>query len=160
MITRHTRVAAYAVCIDTDRLLLARYISPDGAERHWTLPGGGVEHGEDPFDAVIREVAEETGYDVRVDRLLGVDSRTRDVTWPQPDGGILHSMGVYYEVTVVGGRLRNEVGGSTDLAEWVPLDKVAELERARIIDIALDMARTRPADGHVSLSPVEGLLRH
>jgi len=36
--------------------------------------GGKVEHAEDPFDAVIREVAEETGFEA-VERLLGVDSR-------------------------------------------------------------------------------------
>ena len=36
--------------------------------------GRQVEHAEDPFDAVIREVAEETGCDGVVERLLGVDS--------------------------------------------------------------------------------------
>ncbi|MFD4238894.1 NUDIX hydrolase [Streptomyces sp. NPDC058542] len=38
-------------------------------------PGGGVEHAEDPYDAVIREVAEETGLEAVAERLLGVDSR-------------------------------------------------------------------------------------
>ena len=68
------RLAAYAVCIEDGRVLLARHVPPDG-ETNWTLPGGKVEHAEDPFDAVIREVAEETGYDAVVERLLGVDSR-------------------------------------------------------------------------------------
>ncbi|MGW3791240.1 NUDIX hydrolase [Micromonospora arida] len=39
------------------------------------LPGGKVEQAEDPFDAVVREVAEETGCVSVVERLLGVDSR-------------------------------------------------------------------------------------
>lgn len=51
------RLAAYAVCIEDGRVLLARHIPREG-ESDWTLPGGRVEHGEDPFDAVIREVAE------------------------------------------------------------------------------------------------------
>lgn len=50
------RLAAYAGCDEDGRVLLAHH-----ASRNWTLPGGRVEHAEDPFDAVIREVAEETG---------------------------------------------------------------------------------------------------
>lgn len=38
----------------------------------WTLPGGGMESGELPTDAVIREVKEETGLDVTIGRLIGV----------------------------------------------------------------------------------------
>ena len=68
------RLAAYAVCIEDGRVLLACHVPPKG-ESNWTLPGGRVEHGEDPFNAVIREVAEETGCDAVVERLLGVDSR-------------------------------------------------------------------------------------
>ncbi len=67
------RVAAYAVCVEGGRVLLARYVSPWGDGSWWTLPGGGVEQGEDPYDAVIREVAEETGCDGVIERLLGVD---------------------------------------------------------------------------------------
>lgn len=68
------RLAAYAVCIEDGRVLLALAVGPDG-ERTWTLPGGGVEQSEDPYDTVIREVAEETGLEAVVERLLGVDSR-------------------------------------------------------------------------------------
>jgi ADP-ribose pyrophosphatase YjhB (NUDIX family) len=68
------RLAAYAVCIEDGRVLLSLSVSPKYGS-NWTLPGGRVEHGEDPFDAVTREVAEETGCDGVVERLLGVDSR-------------------------------------------------------------------------------------
>lgn len=148
------RVAAYAVCRRGGDILLARYVSPFDAGRHWTLPGGGIEHAEDPYDAVVREVAEETGYDVAVDRLLGVDSRSRI----SHDGAELHSIGIYYEVHVTGGRLRNELGGSTDLAAWTPLADVPTLERAVIIDTALELDRTRPPTGHPTPAPHHHLL--
>ena len=141
-------------------MLLARYVSPDGKRRHWTLPGGKVEHAEDPYDAVVREVAEETGYAVAVERLLGVDSRSRRASWVGRWGGELHSVGVFYAVAVTGGELRNEIGGSTDLAAWFPTSEVESLERAVIVDIGLAMHRSRPATGHVDPIEVAGLLRH
>ncbi|WP_344619240.1 NUDIX hydrolase [Dactylosporangium salmoneum] len=160
MVAQRLRVAAYGVCLRDGHVLLARYVSPDGARRHWTLPGGKVEHGEDPFDAVIREVAEETGYQAEVERLLGVDSRARFVEWGDPGGAELHSLGVYYRVRVVGGELRHETGGSTDLTQWIPTTEVAGLERAVIVDIGLELHHSAPPSGHVTPIQVTGLLRH
>lgn len=42
----------------------------------WNLPGGGLESGEAPWDGMKREVKEETGLDVEIDRLIGVYSKT------------------------------------------------------------------------------------
>ncbi|MDG4772026.1 NUDIX hydrolase [Solwaraspora sp. WMMD792] len=160
MTAHRLRVAAYAVCVDQEQLLLARFVSPGGSRRHWTLPGGKVEHAEDPVDAVVREAAEETGYQVEVESLLGVDSRTVPAQRRLPGRGERHNLGVFYRVRVVGGALRPEVGGSTDLAQWVPLSQVPQLTRAVIVDVGLELDRTRPPSGHVTPVPVRGLLRH
>ncbi|MEI8270208.1 MAG: NUDIX domain-containing protein [bacterium] len=41
----------------------------------WNLPGGGLESGETPWQGVTREVKEETGFDVEVEKLLCVYSK-------------------------------------------------------------------------------------
>jgi hypothetical protein len=52
------------------------------------------------------------------------------------------------------------VGGSTDLAAWIPVSDVPELERAVIVDVGLQLHHIQPPAGHAVPIPVEGLLRH
>ena len=154
------RLAAYAVCIEDGRVLLARYAPPMG-ESNWTLPGGGVEHGEDPFDAVIREVAEETGCDAVVERLLGVDSRVIPVAERRLPGRLPHqNVGIFYRVRITGGQLRPEPNGETVESAWTTIPDVAHLRRSSLVDIGLALAQTVPATGHVAPVPVGGLIQH
>jgi len=62
-------VGAFAVIFDSAANVLLCHRTDRDA---WNLPGGRVEHGETPWDAVVREVLEEVGLEVRVERLLGV----------------------------------------------------------------------------------------
>ncbi|MFE3824130.1 NUDIX hydrolase [Streptomyces sp. NPDC059092] len=152
------RLAAYAVCIEDGRVLPARHVPPKG-ESNWTLPGGRVEHAEDPFDAVIREVAEETGCDAVVDRLLGVDSRV--IPAASARAGVEHqNVGVFYRVRLTGGRLRPEPNGETAESVWTPVPDVTSLRRSSLVDIGLALAQTLPATGHTAPVPVGGLIRH
>ncbi len=68
---REHKVAAAAVVARDDKVLLVRRTMTPGKGK-WTVPGGFVEFDEDPREAVIREVLEETGYSARVVRLLDV----------------------------------------------------------------------------------------
>jgi 8-oxo-dGTP diphosphatase len=154
------RLAAYAVCIKDGQVLLALSVSPKG-ERTWTLPGGRVEHGEDPFDAVIREVAEETGCDAVVERLLGVDSRVIPAAdRPSPGLPEHQNVGIFYQARITGGRLRPEPNGDTAESVWTPLPDVVRLRRSSLVDVGIALARTAPATGHVASVPVGGLIRH
>ncbi|MFD5116178.1 NUDIX hydrolase [Streptomyces sp. NPDC058391] len=154
------RLAAYAVCIEDGRVLLAHAVRPDG-EKTWTLPGGRVEHAEDPFDAVIREVAEETGLDAVVERLLGVDSRVIPAAERRlPGRPELQNVGIFYQVRITGGELRPEPNGETAESVWTPIPDVARLGRSSLLDIGLALAQTVPATGHVAPVPVGGLIRH
>lgn len=114
-----TRLAAYAVMTDGPRLLLTWF---NGAVPSWSLPGGGVEFDESVEEAVVREVREETGYDVELTGPLATHSFTR----PAGDGRRpFKSVRLIYGARLVGGRLGTvEVGGTTDFAAWLPLDEV------------------------------------
>jgi 8-oxo-dGTP diphosphatase len=135
------RVAAYAVILDEDdRMLLAHW--NEGRRSAWTLPGGGLEEGEDPERAARREVREETGYRVAIDALLGIHSRVIPPGRRLVPGADLplHTLRIVYRAHITGGRLRNETNGTTDRAEWFPLAEVRELQRVKLVDIALEMA--------------------
>ncbi|MFI7614115.1 NUDIX hydrolase [Nonomuraea terrae] len=140
-------------------MLLAHYVGPRG-ERHWTLPGGKVEHGEDPFDAVIREVAEETGCDGVVERLLGVDSRVIPAADRMPGLPEHQNVGIFYQVEITGGQLRPEPNGETAESVWTPIPDVVRLRRSSLVDVGLALAQTLPATGHVNPVPIGGLIQH
>ncbi|MFI6050660.1 NUDIX hydrolase [Streptomyces violascens] len=148
------RVAAYAVCVretgDVQEILLVRWVAGDGTKR-WTLPGGGMDHGEDPLDTVVRELDEETGYAVEPVRLLGIDSINR--RYPRKLGRFADFQGlrIVYEARITGGELRHETNGSTDLAAWHPLTGVAALDRVELVDAGVELWRTRPPTGKASL---------
>jgi 8-oxo-dGTP diphosphatase len=142
------RVGAYAVVERDGAVLLARWIGSDPPR--WTLPGGGLDHGEDPRDAAVREVEEETGYRVELRQLLTVESFRQLVQ--RPDGPVDHqTICILYTAEVVGGELRPEIGGSTDVAAWVPLADVPGLVRGGLVDLGLAVAGHLPAgaDGTV-----------
>ena len=133
---RLQRVAAYALCLDGDAILLSR-IAPGAtasSDGMWTLPGGGVDFGEDPRDAAIRELEEESGLVGEIVELAGVDSWTGSFVIPgelaQTD---FHGIRILYRVRVVGGELRDEVGGSSDTCRWV---RAVELDALPLVDLA------------------------
>jgi len=154
------RLAAYAVCIEDRRVLLARHASPEGGNT-WTLPGGKVEHGEDPFRTVIREFGEETGCEAVVERLLGVDSRVVPAAERRLPGPLPHqNVGIFYRVRITGGQFRPEPNGEIAESVWTPIPGVAHLRRSSLVDVGLALAQSVPATGHVDPIPVGGLIQH
>lgn len=123
------RVAAYAVIIRDDRILLSRLAERLTSKELWTLPGGGLEHGEDPRDAVVREVHEETGLDVEIDETAHVYSSHMSNTWRHGRRADAHALRIVYDgwVPVDAPEPRVvEVDGSTVEAAWKPLRGVLD----------------------------------
>jgi 8-oxo-dGTP diphosphatase len=141
--TDRTRVAAYAVCRDDAGRVLLCHIAPSvGVGDVWTLPGGGLDFGEPPEVAVLRELTEETGYVGDLDALVGVSDRVfRD----GDDGDRLHAIRILYRVRIVGGELRDEPEGSTDTCRWFTLREARKLRLGELARHALDLVRAERA---------------
>jgi len=111
-------VCVGAVAAVDDRLLLIRR-GHGPAAGEWSLPGGRVEGGETLAEAVVREVAEETGLEAVCEDLVG---------WVERIGDDHHFVIFDFRVTVLDGPDADPTAG-TDAAEaaWVPLDEVSHL---------------------------------
>ncbi len=106
------QVAVGAVAIDGDRILLIRR-GRGPAAGAWSVPGGRVQLGETLHEAVVREVAEETGLRVVVERFLGLVERIDD------EG---HFVILDFVVTVLEPDQAPVAGDDAVEALWLPLD--------------------------------------
>jgi ADP-ribose pyrophosphatase YjhB (NUDIX family) len=123
---RLQRVAAYAVVQRGDAVLLTRLSRRAAHPGLWTLPGGGVDHGEPPALALAREVEEECGLTCEVGELL--DVHDTHFSGHAPSGRIedYHGIHLLFAASVGDGEPRvQEVDGTTDAVAWVSRADVA-----------------------------------
>lgn len=109
-------VCVGAIAIDNERLLMIRR-GRGPAAGEWSVPGGRVETGETLAEAVVRELAEETGIEGVCNEMVG---------WAERMGDGYHHVILDFYVTVLEGR-RPVAGDDAAEAAWVPLSEVAEL---------------------------------
>jgi 8-oxo-dGTP diphosphatase len=113
-------VCVGAVALDDDRLLLIRR-GQGPAAGEWSIPGGRVEEGETLAEAVVRELAEETGVEGVCEELIG---------WVERIGPDHHFVILDFAVTVLEPGTP-KAGSDAAEAAWVDLDEVA---RYRLVD--------------------------
>jgi len=146
---RRQRVAAYALLTrgngPDEEVLLTRMSSRTRIPGRWTLPGGGLDHGEDPREALRREVLEETG--LHIDPGTALDVHSSHFTGARADGLVEDYHGIHL---IFAARVRPESenvephvieeDGTTDLAAWVRRSEALDLDLLSAARYALTTA--------------------
>jgi 8-oxo-dGTP diphosphatase len=138
-VEKRRRIGAYGVARDdSGKVLLV-----SASNTAWHLPGGGIDHAEDPRATVVREFREETGLDVEV---TGLHSVSADLVEFPHLGVLQHHDRLVFDVRVLGGVLTAEAG---ERAGWVDPDHAELIPLAARVLLGRDLGneinlRTRP----------------
>jgi ADP-ribose pyrophosphatase YjhB (NUDIX family) len=114
-------VGGSAVVVNNEGRILLQRRRDSG---NWALPGGAMDIGETFAQSVIREVKEETGFDVRIERIVGIYSDPGHV-FAYDDGEVRQEFNICLACTTIGGELAVS-SESTDVRFFV-LDEVQGL---------------------------------
>lgn len=134
------RAAAYVVLFDAQNRLLLSQFELEGHRMSgaWTLPGGGMEWGEQAPETVRRELAEETGLTADIGPLIGTHSDWLDATQAYR-GKPGHSLRLVFAASNPQGVLKQDFSDddTTVAASWFTLGQVQSLPRVPLVDKAL-----------------------
>jgi len=123
------RLAAYAVVLSDWGLLATEYSGRTAVSGRWGMPGGGIDDGEEPAAAVVREVTEETSQVI----TLGALTRVQTSHWVgrSPHGTVedFHAVRLIYqgECAEPSRPVVLDSGGTTESARWIPLTRWPDL---------------------------------
>jgi 8-oxo-dGTP pyrophosphatase MutT (NUDIX family) len=126
--------AAAVALFDSDgKILLLRRKDNE----KWTMPGGTLDFGESLTDCAIREVREETGFNIRITALIGTYTDP-NVLIAYSDGEVRQEFTFVYAAEIESGDLA--IDGESTEAAWVDLPRaidlpLAESQRRRLLDI-------------------------
>ena len=126
-------VGSSAVVTDDQGRILLQRRSDSG---NWALPGGAMDIGETFAQSAVREVKEETGFDVRIDRIIGIYSDPAHV-FAYDDGEVRQEFNICLACTIAGGTLL--VSSESTAVEFFPVAVLPDLRmhesiRTRIRD--------------------------
>ncbi|WP_162054802.1 NUDIX domain-containing protein [Pontibacter pamirensis] len=135
-----TRVRVCGICIHNDKLLLVRHGGTVDNRDFWAPPGGGLQYAETMQSCLKREIQEETGLEVQVERFLFVNE------FLQPP---LHAIEFFFEAKISGGTLGTgsdpEAAAGEQLIEqvqWLTLKELQAIpynDKHRVLQLLLSL---------------------
>jgi ADP-ribose pyrophosphatase YjhB (NUDIX family) len=118
------KVDLRACVIEEQRVLLVK----ERSDGKWTLPGGWADQNESPRQGIAREVKEESGYDVAVDRLYAVKDRDRHAYTPKYPVSIYK---LFFTATIIGGQPSANIEVSE--IDFFDIDDLPPLSEGRVL---------------------------
>lgn len=129
---RRQRLASYALVVSARGLLATEFSDRTAVPGLWSLPGGGIDAGENPAQTVQREVFEETGQHVEVQQFI--DLQTDHWIGHSPSGVVedFHAVRLIYAAFCPDPTdpVVHDRGGTTADSAWVAPDRWRELSWA------------------------------
>jgi 8-oxo-dGTP diphosphatase len=136
-VTEERQVVVGAVIIDDGRVLAARRSRPAEIAGRWEFPGGKAEVGEDPRDALVREIREELSASIAV----GDEVRGDGAGWPISAGYVLR----LFRASVISREL--QPGDDHDLLRWLAPEDLESLDWLPSDRLALPFVRASVSSG-------------
>ena len=133
-----THVGAYGIMIKDNKIALVRK-ARGGYKGKLDLPGRGIEHTEQPFESLKREIREEAGIGITNYKLLDVVAT--NIKWEmEPDlWEDLHHIGILYTVETNESSLKSDADGlDSDGANWYNLNELNKTELSPFTIMALE----------------------
>jgi len=115
-------VGSSAVVVDHRNQILLQRRTDSG---NWALPGGAMDIGETLAESAIREVKEETGFDVRIERIVGIYSDPGHV-FAYDDGEVRQEFSICLACAITGGFL--DVSSESTAVEFFTFEEAAGLQ--------------------------------
>lgn len=135
---KNKHIGSYGVILDGGKIALIKK-SRGGYKGKLDLPGGGIEHGELPIDALKREMMEELGIEIHNIKLLDVSSVT--FKWHLDENTIedLHHIGIFYTADFKSKDLKTTKDGQDSLgAKWYPITELKKEELSPFAILVLE----------------------
>ncbi|WP_394219105.1 NUDIX hydrolase [Halobacillus trueperi] len=114
---------AAGILMENDHVLLHKQVN----DSYWALPGGGIELGEASEDTIVREMKEELGFDVEVERTVWMAE-----TFFEHRGDDMHEVAFYYLLNTEEPKFREEsfhgLEGERLIYQWIPIEDIEKIE--------------------------------